>query len=137
MSKTQPPSYKDRKFGILALVAVQLVIGLIHVVFGSWLLLASTETTSFGFSLGYIYNFYTLLYGILTLVFAVGLWFRKKWGLYGMLAVGFFIIIADSLRMLNLPSVPGIPMIAGFGEIPYSIIVVAYLLQRHVRRVYG
>ena len=134
MTKMQPPSYKGRKIGVVTVVAVQLVIGLVHVVFGWWLLLASSEPTSFGFSLGYIYNFYTLLYGILTLVFVVGLWFKKEWGWYGMLAVSFFIIIADSLRMLNLPSVPGIPLIAGFSEIPYSIIVVAYLLQSHIRR---
>ena len=54
-----------------------------------------------------------------------------------MLGASSFIIIADSLRMLNLPSVPGIPIIAGFGEIPYSIIVVAYLLQGHIKREYG
>jgi len=38
--------------------------------------------------------------------------------------------------MLGLPSVPGIPMFAGFGEIPYSIIIVVYLLQSHVRTDY-
>ena len=125
-----------RNFGLVVLVVTQLIVGLIHVVFGVWLLVASKDSTSFVFSLGYVYYLYTLLYGLLTFVFAVGLWFRKNWGWYGTLAVGFFVIVADSLRMLDLPSVPGIPKVAGFGEIPYSIMVVAYLLQRHVRTDY-
>ena len=133
MSRTQPPSFKERCFGLAVLVGAQLIVGLIHVVFGGWLLFASDDSAAYIFSLGYIYNLYTLLFGLLTLVFTVGLWFKKNWGWYGTLAVAFFVIVADSLRMLNLPSVPGIPMIAGFGEIPYSIIVVAYLLQSHVR----
>jgi len=137
MSNIHPPNYKGRKFGLIVLVIVQLIIGWIHVVFGSWLLLASNDTASFGFSLGYIYNLYTLLYGLLTSVFAVGLWFKKNWGWYGTLAVCFFVIVADSLTILNLPSVPGIPKVAGVGEIPYSLIIIAYLLQFHVRKEYG
>ena len=136
MSNMHPLSYRGRNFGIVVLVVVQLIIGLIHVVFGGWLLLASNDSASFGFSLGHIHNLYTLLYGLLTMVFTVGLWFKKNWGWYGTLAVGFFVIVADSLRMLDLPGVPGIPKVAGFGEIPYSSIVVAYLLQSQVRKEY-
>ena len=137
MSNTNPPSYKGRNFGIVVLVVVQLIIGLIHVVFGVRLLLASNDSASLGFSLGYIYNLYALLYGLLTSVFTVSLWFKKNWGWYGTLAIGFFVIVADSLTLLNLPIVPGIPKFAGVGEIPYSIIVIAYLLQSHVRPEYG
>jgi len=136
MSDANPPTYKGRNFGIVVLVVVQLIIGLIHVVFGIWLLLASKDSASFGFSLGYIYNLYTLLYGLLTSVFTVGLWFKKNWGWYGTLAISFFVIVADSLTLLNLPSVPGISKFAGVGEIPYSLIVIAYLLQSHVRPEY-
>jgi hypothetical protein len=136
MSINHPPSVKGRNIGIALLFAIQLIIGIIHVVFGAWLLVASNNFSSIAFGLGYIYNLYTLVYGLLTSVFAFGLWFGKNWGWYGTLAVGFFVIVADSLTILNLPSIPGIPKIAGFGEIPYSILVVAYLLQSHIRTRY-
>ena len=132
MSNKCPPNIKGRNFGIVVLVVIQLIVGLIHVVFGSWLLVASNDSASYLFSLRYIYNLYTLLYGLFIFFFAVGLWLKKNWGWYGTLAVGFFVIVADSLKMLDLPSVPGIPKIAGFGEIPFSIRVVAYLLQKYV-----
>ena len=136
MSKLHPPSFRGRFFGIVVLVVAQLIVGLIHVVFGVWLLVASNDASSFIFSLGDVYYFYTFLYGLLTLLFTVGVWYKKNWGWYGTLAVSIFVIVADSLRMIGLPSVPGLPMFAGFGEIPYSIIVVAYLLQSHVRTDY-
>jgi len=136
MSKLHPPSFRGRFFGLVVLVVVQLIVGLIHVVFGVWLLVASTDASSFIFSLGDIYYFYTFLYGLLTLLFTVGVWYKKNWGWYGTLAVSIFVIVADSLKMIGLPSVPGIPMFAGFGEIPYSIIIVVYLLQSHVRTDY-
>ena len=136
MSSTQPPSFKGRYFGLAVLVGAQLIVGLIHVVFGVWLLVASNDASSFIFSLGDVYYFYTFLYGLLTLLFAIGVWYKKNWGWYGTLAVSIFVIVADSLKILGLPSVPGIPMFAGFGEIPYSIIIVAYLLQSHVRTDY-
>jgi hypothetical protein len=34
---------------------------------------------------------------------------------------------------LNLPSIPGIPKFAAIMEIPYSVIVVLFLLQTKVR----
>ena len=136
MSKLHPPGFRGRFFGIVVLVGAQLIVGVIHVVFGVWLLVASNDASSFIFSLGDVYYFYTFLYGLLTLLFTVGVWYKKNWGWYGTLAVSIFVIVADSLRMIGLPSVPGLPMFAGFGEIPYSIIVVAYLLQSHVRTDY-
>jgi hypothetical protein len=36
-----------------------------------------------------------------------------------------------------LPSVPGIPKSAGFGEITYGVLVIIYLVQAHVRTKYG
>ena len=132
-----PPSYKGRNFGIVVLVVIQLIIGLIHFVFGSWLLVATNDSAFLGFTLCHIYSWYTLLYGASILVFSVGLWFKKNWGWYGTLAVSFFVIVADLLRILDLPSVPGIPKLAGVGEIPYSIVVVAYLMQSHIITEYG
>ncbi|MCW4019277.1 MAG: hypothetical protein NWF00_11470 [Candidatus Bathyarchaeota archaeon] len=44
--------------------------------------------------------------------------------------------MADSLVLLNLPSVPGIPRLAGVGEIPYSILVLIYLLEPKIRKQY-
>ena len=136
MSKLHPPGFRGRFFGIVVLVGAQLIVSLIHVVFGVWLLVASNDASSFIFSLGDVYYFYTFLYGLLTLLFTVGVWYKKNWGWYGTLAVSIFVIVADSLKILGLPSVPGIPMFAGFGEIPYSIIIVVYLLQSHVRTDY-
>jgi hypothetical protein len=36
--------------------------------------------------------------------------------------------------MLNLPSVPGIPKFAGYGEIPYNTIILLYLGQKRIRK---
>jgi len=132
-----PPSYKGRNFGIVVLVVIQSIIGSIHVVFGIWLLFATNDSAFLGFTLCHIYSWYTLLYGVSILVFSVGLWLKKNWGWYGTLAVSFFVIVADLLRILDLPSVPGIPKLAGVGEIPYSIVVVAYLMQSHIITEYG
>ena len=46
MSSTQPPSFKGRYFGLAVLVGAQLIVGLIHVVFGVWLLVASNGVSS-------------------------------------------------------------------------------------------
>ena len=83
-----------------------------------------------------IYDVYTLIFGVLVLVFAVLIWQGKKAGWVGTIAVSLFVIVADSLTVLNLPSIPGIPKSAAFTEIGYSILVVFYLSQRHVRSIY-
>ncbi len=121
-----PPTFHGRTIGVVVLVAVQLLVGVGHVVFGVWLFAASSDS----------YSTYTIIYSVLTVVFAVGLWKEKKWGWLGTVAVAAFVIVADVLALLNLPSVPGIPKFAGYGEIPYSAIISAYLLQRHVRARY-
>jgi len=80
-----------------------------------------------------VYDVYTFVFGLLTLVFAVFIWQGKKMGWLGMIAVSLFVIAADSLTVLNLPSIPGIPKFPAYTEIPYSVLVVYYLSLRHVR----
>ena len=82
------------------------------------------------------YDVYTLIFGLLYLLFAVLIWQGKKAGWVDTIAVSLFVIVADSLTLLDLPSIPGIPKFAGFTEIGYSVIVVAYLCSRNVRRKY-
>jgi hypothetical protein len=141
MSTTRVPiTYRGRSIGIVVLVAAQLLVGFIHIVFGLWLL-SSPRIVPFVGILGSssgpdIYSVYTILFGLLTLIFASGLWLQKSWGWIGTVTVAVFVIVADSLTLLNLPSVPGIPKFAGYGEITYSAIVVAYLLQAHNRAKY-
>ena len=75
-----------------------------------------------------------IVFGSLTLVFAVFIWRGKKAGWIGTILVSLFVIVADSLTVLDLPSIPGIPKFPAATEIAYSIIVIVYLLQPHVRK---
>jgi hypothetical protein len=131
------PPYKGRSIGIVVLVAAQVLVGFIHVVFGFWML-SAPHTGPFAGILGSssgpdIYSVYTIIFSLLTLLFAAGIWLQKRWGWVGTVAVAVFVIIVDSLTSLDLPSVPGIPKFAGFGEITYSVLVLLYLSQRHIR----
>jgi hypothetical protein len=65
---------------------------------------------------------------LLTVWLAVFIWQGKRVGWIGTIAVSFFVIVADLLTLLDLPSIPGIPKSAGAIEIIYSTIVIAYLL---------
>jgi hypothetical protein len=141
MSTTHPPlEYKGRILGVVFLVAAQILVGFIHVIFGFWLLtspLGAREVGVFGsLASSDIYNIYTIIFGVLTLVFAFLLWSQKRLGWIGTVTVLIFVIVADSLTLLDLPSIPGIPKFAGYGEITYSVLVTLYLLQKHVRAKY-
>jgi uncharacterized membrane protein (DUF2068 family) len=83
-----------------------------------------------------VYSIYTIAFSMLTILFAIPLWMQKRWGWIGTVAVALFVIIADSLTLLDLPSIPGIPKFAGFGEITYSVGLALYLLQSHIRAKY-
>jgi hypothetical protein len=135
MSQKQPPiiTYKGRTKGIVILVISQLIIGAIHAFFG--LLLLTFENFSF-LTTTAVYDIYTFIFGLLALVFAIFIWQGKKIGWIGTIAVSLFVIAADSLTLLDLPSIPGIPKFAGFTEIAYSVLVVGYLLQTKIRRKY-
>ena len=138
MSTNRPPvEYKGRPLGIVFLVAAQVLVGIIHVVFGFWLLMTLQLPPSAGIfgqlDAAEIYSIYTIVFSLLTLILAAMLWQQKRLGWIGTFTVLVFVIVADSLTLLNLPSIPGIPKFAGFGEITYSILVILYLLQKHIR----
>ena len=135
MSKKQTPviTYKGRSLGILLLTGAQIFIGTIHVFFG--LLLLGFENLSFIQSL-VVYDVYTIIFGLLTVVFAVFIWQGKKTGWIGTIAISLFVIAVDSLTLFDLPSIPGIPKFAGFGEITYSALIIIYLCTRQVRAKY-
>jgi hypothetical protein len=133
MTKQPIPTYRGRSLGIVALTAAQLLIGAIHVFFG--LLFLAFENLSF-LQNTIIYDVYTIVFGVLTVVFAVFIWQGKKAGWVGTTAVSLFVIVADSLTLLDLPSIPGIPKFAGFGEITYSVLIIIYLCTKQVREKY-
>lgn len=123
--------------GIVVLAVAQFTIGVIHVFSGFLLLFASPSTTFIlSAQLPEIYSIYTLAFGLLTLIFTYGIWLGRSWGWNGTVAVSIFVIVADALALLNLPSIPGIPKLAAAAEIIYSLMVLLYLSQTHVRAKY-
>lgn len=132
-SQNKPPAFRGRNFGIVVLTVAQLLIGVIHIFFGS--LLIAYENRAF-FSAPFAYDVYTLVYGLLILVFAFFFWQGKKAGWWGTVVVSIVVIAADALTLLNLPSIPGIPKLPAFAEIMYSLLVIFYLIQPVVRKKY-
>src|SRR4030065_2041829 len=75
MDNAHPPiTYKGRSLGIVSLIAAQVLVGFIHVVFGFWLLTAPRITPFVGntgaSSSADIYSAYTIVFGFFTLLFA-------------------------------------------------------------------
>ena len=136
MNKPPDLSFRGRSLGIVILVAIQLVVGVIHTIFGLMMLSGSFSFSSFSLE-PTTYSIYTLVYGCLTLIFTYLLWLQKRSGWLGTIVVSLFVIFADTLTVFNLLSVFGIPKTAALGEIPFSIIVITYLVQRHVRSTYN
>ncbi|MGA3291074.1 MAG: hypothetical protein ABSD42_12645 [Candidatus Bathyarchaeia archaeon] len=131
-NKREAITYKGRSIGILVLTSAQMLIGAIHTLFGALLI-------TFGASILQVteaYNVYTLVFGLSVLVFTVYVWQGKKAGWIGTVAASLFVIIADTLSVSNLPSIPGIPKFAAATEVAYSLVVVLYLLQTNVRKKY-
>src|SRR3990172_1807687 len=126
------PTIRGRTLGIFFLTVVQFLIGGIHGFFGLWLISATAnfnilqETTQ-------IYNIYTLTFGLLVILFTYGIWMGKSWGWIGTVATSLFVTVVDALTLLNLPSIPGIPKFAAGTEIIYSLLVLLYMSQRHIR----
>ncbi len=130
-SKRPQVTYRGKSIGIVALTAAQLLIGGIHISFGI-LLLISEDFASLQATVAY--DVYTIVFGSLVAVFAVYIWQGKKIGWIGTVAVSIFVIAADSLALLDLPSIPGIPKLPAFTEIAYSLLILYYLLQKGVRK---
>jgi heme A synthase len=126
-------TFKGRSLGIVALTAFQLLIGVIHVFSGLWLLASEVAVSS---QVSLAYDIYTLVFGLLVLVFAVFIWQGKKAGWIGTVGVSLFVIVADALTLLDLPSIPGIPKFPALTEIAHSVLIVVYLCSSHVRKKY-
>jgi hypothetical protein len=129
----KPPTIRGRSLGIIVLTAAQILIGFIHVFFGALLLAFETLTL---LSTPIAYEFYTLSYGLMVLFFAVTFWQGKRAGWVGTVIVSLFVIAADVLTLLNLPSIPGIPKLPAFFEITYSLLIIFYLIQPHIKKKY-
>ena len=127
------PTYKGRSLGVVILTAAQLLIGAIHL-FSGLLLLVFENLSSIRPTI--TYDIYTFVFGLLVLVFAVLIWRGKRAGWAGTVAVSLFVIAIDSLTLLDLPSIPGVPKFPALTEILYSVLVVFYLLQSSVRTKY-
>lgn len=128
--KREPITYKGRSLGIIVLVSAQVFIGVIHLLFG--ILLLSARTPFFKATIAY--DIYTIVFALAVLVFTVLIWRGEKAGWIGTVAVSLFVIVADVLAVLNLPSILGIPTFAAPTEIIYGLIVIAYLAQTKVRK---
>ena len=76
------------------------------------------------------YDVYTIVFGILSAVFALFIWNDKKTGRVGTIAVLVFVSVADTLTLLDLPSIPGMPKAPALAEIAYSLIIILYLSKR-------
>jgi len=127
---------RGRLIGVFVLVIVQFFVGVIHIFFGLSILFGSFSLASYSIT-PTAYSVYTLVYGCLTFVFTYFVWTGKRIGWIGTSAVSLFVIIADILAASSLFNVIGIPRIAGLGEIPYSLVILIYLLQNHVRLKYS
>ena len=135
---TKDVTFRGRFLGVTVLVVVHLIVGIIHVIFGFALLSGGFSVVSYSM-IPMIYTFYTLIYGLLTLFFTYLIWLGKRSGWIGTVAVSLFVILVDIIAVLGLSNVLGIPSpkVAAIGEIPFSILVLIYLLQYHVRSKYS
>jgi hypothetical protein len=128
------PTYKGRRIGIVILTTVQLLIGGIHMFFGA-LLLAFED---FNFIRATIsYDIYTIVFGILVTGFAFLIWQGKMAGWLGTISISVFVSIVDTLTLLDLPSIPGIPKAPAFAEIAYSLIIIFYLSRKNIMQHFG
>ena len=130
-------TFKNRYLGVLFLVIVQTIIGAIHTFFGLALISGNFSFRAYPTMVNY--SIYTLIYGFLTILFAYWIWKQKQLGWIGTVAIALFVIAVDSLAAFNVTNFLGIPAprTAAIGEILYSSLCLAYLLQNHVRSEYN
>jgi hypothetical protein len=131
MANKPPETIMGKTLGIAVLTFAQTIVGVIHAVLGIWLLstelAAETQSTL-------VYDIYTLVFGMLVLIFAYYIWQGKRAGWIGTVLVSVFVVVVDSLAVLNLPTIPGVPTNAAAAEIVYSLLIVGYLCTTRVRR---
>ena len=140
------PTFRGRFLGIAILVGIQVINGLIHTFSGLVLVLDILIRMASSSNAPFIFGVYNLIYGLLTVFFIYLLWKGRRLGWIGTVAVSLFVIIEDTLTVLNLLNFPAILKTAAFGEIPYStcmharalmhLLITIYLLQNHVRSKY-
>ncbi|MEJ2271038.1 MAG: hypothetical protein P8X91_00810 [Candidatus Bathyarchaeota archaeon] len=128
--------FENRYLGIIVLVTIYFIVGLIHIFFGLIMLIGNLLVANFSI-IPIIYSIYTFLYGFLTLIFAYLFWTGKRSGWSGIILISLFVILVDTLTFLNFLTILGIPKIAAIGEIPFSILIVVYHLQNHIRSNYN
>ena len=133
---TKVVTFRGRFIGIAVLVVVQFIVGIIHVIFGFALLSGSFSVASYSM-MPMVYTFYTLAYGLLVVFFTYLFWKERRLGWIGTVAVSLFVIIVDTLALFDLINVLGIPKTAGLGEIPYSLFILFYLFEDHIRLKYS
>lgn len=147
MSKLElPPSFRGEFLGLFFLAIAQFLIGVIHVVAGIFLLLVP-YVLSFIFpvtEITPIFGVYTFLYGLLTLIFAYGLWTGNRWGWIGTTILCIFFIIEASSTLL-LTEIQGVPIFtrsidierAHIIDLVYTFAVLLYLIQPHIKRSFS
>lgn len=133
MNNSKPITYRGRYLGLSVLVIVQIINGLIHSISGLVLILGSNIPLASSTNEPLVFSFYTLTFGILTIFFTVLLWKGKRLGWIGTILISFFVIVADTLTILDLMTFLGIIKTAGIGEIPYCMVIIFYLIQNHIR----
>ena len=126
---------KGRFLGVFVLVAIQSIVGIIHIFFGFTMILGIYSVAYSSATL--IYSYYTFSYGVLTLFFTFLFWKGARLGWIGTIAISAFVILVDTLAAIDLFNVLGIPNLAALGEIPYSFIIVFYLFEDHIRSKYS
>ena len=137
MNNSKPITYRGRYLGLSVLVIIQIINGLIHTISGLVLILGSRIPMTSSTNEPLVFSIYTLTFGILTIFFTVLLWKGKRWGWIGTILISFFVIIADTLTILDLVTFLGIIKTAGIGEIPYCMVIIFYLIQNHIISEYN
>jgi hypothetical protein len=125
---------KGRFLGVFVLVAIQSIVGIIHIFFGFTMILGNYSVAFSSAPL--IYSYYTFAYGLLTLFFTFLFWKGDRLGWIGTIVISAFVILVDTLAAIGLFNVLGIPNLAALGEIPYSFFIVFYLFEDHIRSKY-
>ena len=129
-------TFRGRFLGIAFLVIIQFINGIIHTFFGLTLLLGGYVPVASVSLAPLILNYYTAVFGVLTIFFTYLLWMGKRLGWIGTVGLALFVIIADTLAVFDLFTSLGIIKTAAIGEVPYCILIIIYLLQKHVRLKY-